>query len=262
MRKQEGLHSLCSNYVNLYSSFLNIDGQIIVVCHNNYVSTFSLRYLRWMQHFVFPQPVRYVFSSKVDSQKVDEIGLLLGFNQFMFMKFNSITQELSKHVPEKIIVLDSVVTEIVSDHSCPGEAYFICENMILPQVSPLKKKRSSLRVSPSLPDEPKKFSLMAMIKGEKKELIGKDRSELDDLETGYRLWLTKAAKVRMIWLDYFKKVGDKKHFQIRVNVAWPKFTVENVVKYEIEYPPADKKFKDKVTDNEIPLKEGKLVGYI
>lgn len=50
-KKQEGLQSICANYVKLYSSFVNTDSRIYV-SHNRYLSSFNLRNEKWSKEHI------------------------------------------------------------------------------------------------------------------------------------------------------------------------------------------------------------------
>jgi hypothetical protein len=41
-KKQQGLQSICANYVKLFSSFVNTNSRIFV-SHNRYLSSYNLR---------------------------------------------------------------------------------------------------------------------------------------------------------------------------------------------------------------------------
>lgn len=93
----------------------------------------------------------------------------------------------------------------MSDYNCPGETYFICRNMKAPEKSTKRIGDTDVR-NPPEPQSPNKFCLKALIKGKIKDLLPDDRLDLNSMNEGFRLWISKTLKCqqmeRFIVIDY------------------------------------------------------------
>lgn len=86
-KKQEGLQSICSNYVKLFSSFVNTDSRIFV-SHNRYLSSYNLRNEKWSkEHIDFGEQIQKLvqigrFGGEPEAIR---IGVFVGYNSIRFL---------------------------------------------------------------------------------------------------------------------------------------------------------------------------------